>query len=460
MRYLLIILLVVSLAACDKTNEPQSTPEPTPIPEPVPEPNPNPEPEPNPEPTPNPEPDPEPAPEPEPALPSSGSLDKTFGEGGKFVFETEGDTRGDKRGALTAVAVQTDGKIVTAGRGNGLLVTRHNPDGSLDESFDGNGLFLTATGSTATDLAIGQNNTIHALGLVPKTSSAGFPRDCGLHVRFAENQADESLQFCSDADDIIEANVTKDSRDRLISVYLQRAGEEFILTRLRQDGTLDTTGFGDEGVARDANSFFDFSVNLLGVFVRANGDIIVVAQNLIRKNIGVVTYNTSGKFVRSNLLELPQDFRETLVLETAALDNRGRIILAGSLSGNQAALLRFAIFSSALELDTTFDDDGIVIRNEPSETFSDYSDVIVDDKGRVVAVGSQGSASVADSAFLVERYLDDGSLDTSFGSEGHVEVKFTSSRLAGGSSVTLDQSGKIIVAGSAGSFPALARLNP
>jgi hypothetical protein len=82
---------------------------------------------------------------------------------------------------------------------------------------------------------------------------------------------------------------------------LQRAGEEFILTRHSADGTRERTAFG-EGVARDNTSWFDASVNLLGVFVRANGDIIVVAQNLIRTSIGVVTYNTKGEFVRQRLL--------------------------------------------------------------------------------------------------------------------------------------------------------------
>jgi uncharacterized delta-60 repeat protein len=461
MRQLFMALLVVALAACNTPNDPQPAPDPTPIsePQPIPEPvpNPTPEPAPNPDPAPPATPEPEPTPVPEPVSPPSGSLDESFGEGGKFIFEIAGQTSQDKQGSLTAVTVQEDSKVISAGQtaSNRFLIARHNVDGSLDTTFHGDGFFATTAASKATDLAIGQESVIHAVGLAPKTAGS---EACGLHVILqGENQVDTSPQLCPDSDTISEAALTKDSRERFISVYLQRAGEEFILTRHRADGTLDTTGFGDEGVARDNNSFFDVSVNLLGVFVRANGDIIVVAHNLIRKSIGVVTYNTKGEFVRQGLLELPQAFRE-VVLENATLDGRGRIIAAGSLGGNQAALLRFALFASP-ELDTTFDDDGIVIRNESSETFSNFSDTVLDDQGRIIAVGTRTGVPISPTRFLVERYLGDGTLDTSFGTGGHAEID-VSSVFTQVSSVSLDKSGKIIVAGSANLFPALVRLNP
>jgi uncharacterized delta-60 repeat protein len=458
MRYLLMMLFVISLAACDTNNKPEPTPEPVPIPEPVPNPvpNPNPNPNPDPEPTPNPEPTPAPlpTPEPEPTAPSSGSLDESFGEGGKFIFEIVGQTLEDKQGSITAVTVQEDGKIITAGQtgANRFLVSRHNADGSLDTTFHGDGFFATTAASKATDLELGES-VIHAVGLAPETSGT---QTCGLQLILqGENEVDSSPQFCSASDTISDAAITKDSRGRLISIYLQRVGEEFILTRHRADGTLDTTAFGDEGVVRNADSFFDSSVNLLGVFVRANGEIIVVAQNL-RKNIGVVTFNTKGEFVRVGTLELPQAFRE-VVLENATLDGRGRIVAVGTLSG-RAALLRFALFSSP-ELDATFGDDGIVIRSESSETFSSYADTVLDAEGRIVAVGTRTGVPVSPVRFLVERYLDNGTLDTSFGVGGHAEID-VDSVFTQVSSVTLDANGKIIIAGSADLFPALVRLNP
>lgn len=68
-------------------------------------------------------------------LNADGSLDKSFGSNGYII---------DKKGyELTAVKIQADGKIVTAGHqwriGAGFrdqfVVTRYNIDGSFDESF-------------------------------------------------------------------------------------------------------------------------------------------------------------------------------------------------------------------------------------------------------------------------------------------------------------------------------------
>jgi uncharacterized delta-60 repeat protein len=265
MRYLLVLLFVFSLAACDTTGEPQPIPDPTPIPEPEPIPQPEPIP-PNPEPLPNPEPNPTPTPEPEPTPPFSGSLDETFGEGGKFIFEIAGQTLEDRQGLLTAVTLQEDGKLISAGQtgANRFLVSRHNADGSLDTTFHGDGFFATTAASKATDLELGEAG-IHAVGLAPKTSGT---QACGLHVLLrGDDQADTDPQFCPESDSIFDVAITKDSRGRLISVYLQSVGEEFILTRHRADGTLDTTAFGKEGVVRNTDSFFDSSlVNLLETF--------------------------------------------------------------------------------------------------------------------------------------------------------------------------------------------------
>jgi uncharacterized delta-60 repeat protein len=72
------------------------------------------------------------------ALGAAGSLDPTFGTGGKVTTDLGGtDDRGN------AVVLQADGKIVVAGGFHGpgdFALVRYNPDGSLDTSFDGDGV--------------------------------------------------------------------------------------------------------------------------------------------------------------------------------------------------------------------------------------------------------------------------------------------------------------------------------
>jgi uncharacterized delta-60 repeat protein len=65
----------------------------------------------------------------------AGSLDPTFGKRGIVL-------KRDARG--TAIALQTDGKIVVAGAGGlGFLLARYNPNGSLDRGFGDGGIVTT-----------------------------------------------------------------------------------------------------------------------------------------------------------------------------------------------------------------------------------------------------------------------------------------------------------------------------
>jgi uncharacterized delta-60 repeat protein len=74
---------------------------------------------------------------------TDGSLDTSFGTGGKVT--TDFDGKGDFAYAMT---LQPDGKIVLAGRGSAgapfdFALARYNPDGSPDASFGTDGKFTT-----------------------------------------------------------------------------------------------------------------------------------------------------------------------------------------------------------------------------------------------------------------------------------------------------------------------------
>src|SRR5213080_4605522 len=82
----------------------------------------------------------------------NGTLDRTFGTGGKVVAAL--DSGGD---GSTAVTFQTDGKIVTAGSviHNNFVVAfvtaRFNPDGTIDQTFGSNGSVQTTFGDSAAE---------------------------------------------------------------------------------------------------------------------------------------------------------------------------------------------------------------------------------------------------------------------------------------------------------------------
>jgi uncharacterized delta-60 repeat protein len=85
-----------------------------------------------------------------------GSLDSSFGNGGKVITPVglPLSLSLNRRAGASATAVQSDGKIVVAGTvetptaylvqgGSDFALVRYNTDGSLDTSFDGDGIVIT-----------------------------------------------------------------------------------------------------------------------------------------------------------------------------------------------------------------------------------------------------------------------------------------------------------------------------
>jgi len=83
-------------------------------------------------------------------LNTDGTLDNSFGVFGR----TNTDPNGLSTDVARSVAIQTDGKIVVAGyttnpHNDGISVVRYNSNGSLDNSFNGNGIVNTQTTTVA-----------------------------------------------------------------------------------------------------------------------------------------------------------------------------------------------------------------------------------------------------------------------------------------------------------------------
>lgn len=101
---------------------------------------------------------------------SDGSLDSSFGTGGRVL--TGFDSGSSDR--ATAVSVQRDGHIVTAGGSNAtgtfdFALARYKANGSLDPSFGSDGEVLTGFGTSGFDIASGV-----AIGPDRKIVAAGF----------------------------------------------------------------------------------------------------------------------------------------------------------------------------------------------------------------------------------------------------------------------------------------------
>jgi len=93
---------------------------------------------------------------------TNGTLDTTFGSGGKAVTDFGADDR------AFSVALQADGKIVAAGmRGNDFALARYNTNGTLDGTFGSGGKVITDFGGPneiALGVAIRLDGKIVAVG--------------------------------------------------------------------------------------------------------------------------------------------------------------------------------------------------------------------------------------------------------------------------------------------------------
>jgi uncharacterized delta-60 repeat protein len=82
---------------------------------------------------------------------ADGTLDKSFGTGGKVLTDLEGNNQSD---FINDLVLLDDGKIIAAGNANynnleftsDMGIVKYNPNGTLDESFGQNGVFIHSIG--------------------------------------------------------------------------------------------------------------------------------------------------------------------------------------------------------------------------------------------------------------------------------------------------------------------------
>lgn len=324
-------------------------------------------------------------------LAAEGSLDATFGNGGKVTTAIGTDGNAYARDVL----IQADGKIVVvaSARTNGdndFALVRYNPNGSLDANFGTDGKVITNFGA----------------------------RDEGYQV---VQQADGKLVVGGWA---------------AVSSH-----EEFALVRYNTDGSLDTS-FGTAGkLTTDMGGLSDaFSLAL-----QADGKIVLGGSTSTGNNFAVARYDTNGNldtsFEYDGKVITAVDVTDAVAKVLIQAD--GKIVAVGSAHNNSTisdvALIRYNANGS---LDSTFDGDGIVKTDFGG--WDSINDGVLQADGKIVAVGATLVGGNWDMALA--RYNSDGSLDTNFGSGGKVITAMGSGNDEA-ESVAIQADGKIVVSG-------------
>lgn len=343
---------------------------------------------------------------------ADGSLDDGVNCGGSG-FGTNGrvvtNFGGDSHDSAMDVVLQLDGKIVVAGTSSlypqfDMAVARYNPDGSLDTTFDSDGL-----------------------------------------VKVDFNNSDERGYAVA---------LQVDGKIILGGVSYITTFGDFALARLCPNGALDngvncgTSAFSSDGwLTTDFAGSADW-VDGLAVY---DGKIIAGGSGG-NKDFAVARYTAEG--VLDNTFS--SDGKQTVSFGTGwdygqdvLVQSDGKIILAG---GGYAAdwntdfgLVRFNLNG---DLDTTFSGDGKVLTE-----FFGYSDRILSltmHAEQIVAVGYAMHCYGED--WAVARYDASGSLVASFGVGGKLTTDFGGNYDAA-DAVAVQSDGKIIAVGGAGENP-------
>jgi uncharacterized delta-60 repeat protein len=195
-------------------------------------------------------------------LNGDGSLDQTFGAGGRLLTTFTSESIEDAE----AVVLQSDGKIVVAGRVRippaptlEFGLARYLPNGTLDPSFDGDGLVITPiTGDNdeLMDVAVQPDGKIVAAG--SSYQPEGRPNFVRSDIALTRYNQDGSLDPSFDGDGIVTpafAPLNTHGDD----LVLQPDGKLLVtgsgtVTRFNADGTLDRT-FGEGGRASSWGQF-------------------------------------------------------------------------------------------------------------------------------------------------------------------------------------------------------------
>lgn len=408
--------------------------------------------------------------QPHPAPPAPG-LDGTFAGSGKTLIGF-----GGVYSAAYAVAIQADGKIVVAGVTNNtpynssiLALARLNTDGSLDLSFGVNGKVTTPGMDNATGVAIQSDGKIVAVGGYSEFELARYNTNGSLDTTFGTNGIAQGVPNAGAAAQAV--GIQSDGKI-LVSGHAQTSGpEEFALARFNTNGTLDSS-FGNAGTV---STTIETGCAAYSGGIQADGKSLVAGLaasqfgSVAEVDFAMARYNTNGALdLTFGSLGRTTNNAGGGTLDGAyamAIQPDGKIVLAGAagigsvpgpISDNAVvnSFVALTRFNTNGTPDTTFGNNGTVLAEVGA--FSDYAlSLALQPNGKILVAGASGNGNYQ---WFVQRYNSDGSLDSTYGSNGVCFINFGSGTNEYANAMALDSSGRAVVAGDAGGLFGVARL--
>ena len=350
-----------------------------------------------------------------------GQIDSTFGIDG--IVNT---TFGFLQNFPFAITLQADGKIIAVGgASNRTAIARYNANGSLDTTFDGDGKVLTLFGlaSFASFVSVYPDGKILTVGTAAPTNITIINFSI---VRYnangsLDNSFDGDGRVLMPVDEQINANY-----NGIESVVLQPDGKFLIFTwgairRYNSDGTVDIT-FG-------VNGKVSTSYQVEGAAIQADSKIITVGYTqtplTLSSSYNITRYTSTGSLdtafgnsgVIVNTIESSNDNGIVLLRqpdEKLVLVGSTRIYRSNEAPSQRIAMARYNIDGS---LDNSFGDSGKADISFGQDYFTVVRKAIIQPDGKIVVGIFYGVVGFAGDEGLI-RFNSNGSIDSTFGTNG------------------------------------------
>ncbi len=405
------------------------------------------------------------------AFAAPGDVDATFGSGGKVLTAVTPDDNN-----VTRVRIQSDGKIVTLGYSavidgnftdiNGFFIARHNADGTLDTSFGKKGSVLVSFGAAGGDETLGDFVILPDGGfLVAGGSYAGSDETkLVLNIALRRYLADGTRDTSFGTNGVV--ITTADDPAQATRIALQPDGkfvvagftldpteffvDKVVVARYNENGTLDTA-YGTNGITITT---VGSNVNdVREALVQTDGKLLVAGHGIFNdsQDIFILRYNINGTLDNSfgvgGIVQTDID-NQTNIVGGMALQSDGKIVVNGT---NYAETREFALLSSSIEryntngkLDNSFGTNGIVRITEPKTLSRGIGFALaIQQNDKILTAG------IRDDTYAISRYNSNGTVDTSFGTNGLVITTVGAKGFDRIYSLALQPDGKIVAAGGA-----------
>lgn len=392
-----------------------------------------------------------------PAAPSD--LDATFGSGGKVRSDF-----GPSANRVNAVAIQQDGKIVTAGNiaglgGDDILLTRFNPDGSPDASFGVAGRVITMIGAGSDEahaIALQADGKIVVAG----DTYAGLATDGDVAILRYNPDGSPDGSFGAGGVTTIPIGAWPDSAHdvaiqpdgKIVAAgYHSSAGDyQIAVVRVGETGSPDNSFDGDGIRTLNVSAGSDSLESLL---IEPGGSILAAGASDISGSSGILVLRLTA----TGGLDPSMNGTGTFVTQLGDTSSQAKTVLRqpdGRIVVAARAVVNGQMFEFALtrleangDLDAGFGGGGLV-RTTLSPQPDFLNDAELQPDGKILVAGTYDTGT--GTSIAVMRFNPNGTPDTGFSLGGLVTTAFdgTVPIDSQANAMALQPDAKIVVAGN------------